>query len=988
MNKSGSLYPMIKISIRIFIAILIIFLTMYTSQQGAANNESFIVDSTSDEIDVDPGNGFCMTTSGTCTLRAAIQETNALPGSDLITLPVGTYTFSIAGENENAAAQGDLDITDDLTIQGAGADTTIIDGNWLDRVFDLRPSSPSHSVYFSGISIIHGSPTMEGADGAPVGGGINIGQGMSVIIEDSIITNNVVENWSAGGVMNRGSLTLVRSTVGSNIAAGAGGLFNNHYAHMTLIESIVDSNQNGGLYNEMNGVLTVTQSTISHNTSTGSGGGIYNRGHLFIDNSTISNNAAVNGSGIYIDGRIEYTTRITNSTISNNTSASGYGIYVYYSNPEFENTIIANDDPQKNCYRADASIVSLGFNLDSGNSCNFNATTDLVLTNPLLGPLQNNGGTTNTHGLLEGSPAIDRNNNTDCPEFDQRGESRPMDGNGDGIAACDIGAYEVNATTPETSTPTPTSTSTQTKTPTNTPTPTTTPTLTPISSPTVTLTPTSHGPNQVLVSVVDSDNIPQAGLSVYAFNGTTYTGYNKVSDANGQAVFTLPQGSYRFRVDKNGTQFWSDTTNHCTIPGCSMVNVTVTVPVTVSVADTDGVAQAGLSVYAFNGTTYTGYNKVSDANGQAVFTLPQGSYRFRVDKNGTQFWSDTANHCTIPGCSMVNVTVTVPVTVSVADTDGVAQAGLSVYAFNGTTYTGYNKVSDANGQAVFTLPQGGYRFRVDKNGTQFWSDTTNHCTIPGCTTVNVAVTVPVTVSVADTDGVAQAGLSVYAFNGTTYTGYNKVSDVNGQAVFTLPQGRYRFRVDKNGTQFWSDTANHCTIPGCTTANVAVTVPVTVSVADTDKVAQAGLSVYAFNGATYTGYSKVTDTNGQAVFTLPQGGYRFRVDKNGTQFWSDSVNHCTIPGCTTVSITVTIPVTVSVLDTDGVLQAGLSVYAFNGTTYTGYSKVTDANGQAVFTLPQGGYRFRTDRNGTQFWSDSVNHCTIPGCVSINIMIPAT
>jgi len=78
--------------------------------------------------------------------------------------------------------------------------------------------------------------------------------------------------------------------------------------------------------------------------------------------------------------------------------------------------------------------------------------------------------------------------------------------------------------------------------------------------------------------------------------------------------------------------------------------MTVTLPLTVTVQDSQGDPEPGLKAYAFNGAIYTGY-KTTDASGEVVFTLPQGSYRFRADKNGTQFWSGATNHCTVPGCA-------------------------------------------------------------------------------------------------------------------------------------------------------------------------------------------------------------------------------------------------------------------------------------------------------------------------------------------------
>jgi RHS repeat-associated protein len=487
------------------------------------------------------------------------------------------------------------------------------------------------------------------------------------------------------------------------------------------------------------------------------------------------------------------------------------------------------------------------------------------------------------------------------------------------------------------------------------------------------------------ITVTDTENAPKAGVSVYAFNDTTYTGYHGTTDASGLVSLTLPQGSYRFRADFNGTQFWSGASNHCDVPGCSSASVTVTNGVRVTVQDTNGTPKVGVLMYAFNGTAYTGYNAITNANGEGTFTLPQGSYHFRADYNGTQFWSGASNHCDVPACSSASVTVTNGVQVSVTDTENAPKAGVSVYAFNGTTYTGYHGTTDASGQVSMTLPQGSYRFRADINGTQFWSGASNHCDVPACSSASVTVTNGLLVTVQDTEGAPKAGLKVYAFNGTTYTGFNSTTNANGQVTFTLPQGSYRFRADLNGTQFWSGASNHCSVPGCGSAGITVTNPVAVTVRDTDGDAKPGTKVYAFNGTTYTGYNATTDANGQVALTLPLGNYRFRADLNGTQFWSGASNHCALPGCASADVTITIPLTLTVQTADGTPQSGIKVYAFNGATYTGYSATTSANGQGIFTLQQGNYRFRADYNGTQYWSGASNHCAVPGCLPLTVIV---
>ena len=320
------------------------------------------------------------------------------------------------------------------------------------------------------------------------------------------------------------------------------------------------------------------------------------------------------------------------------------------------------------------------------------------------------------------------------------------------------------------------------------------------------------------------------------------------------------------------------------------------------------------------------------------------------------------------------------------DTDGTPQSGIAVYAFNGTTYMNFSKTTDEYGQAVFTLPDGDYRFRADAGGTQYWSSEENDCTLPGCTATTVTTSKPVMVSVVDSFGTPQVGLSVYAFDGTTYSGYSKVTDENGAASFYLPVGDYRFRADSGGTQYWSSEENACTIPGCESVIISVTLPVTVTVVDTDGTAQEGLSVYAFDGETYSNYSKVTDENGVAVFNLPVGEYRFRADLNGTQFWSAEENSCALPGCDADSVTVTKPVTVTVAGEEGNPYVELNVYAFDGETYTGYSAVTDSGGSVIFTLPEGSYHFRADLDGVQFWSNNENSCTIPGCEEDSVILP--
>src|SRR5262249_22323855 len=99
---------------------------------------TFVVDDDSDQVDSVPGDGVCATSAMTCTVRAAIMEANALAGPDAVQIPDGRFRLQIpqimAGEDEDGALRGDLDITDDLTITGAGVDRTRLDGGHINRV--------------------------------------------------------------------------------------------------------------------------------------------------------------------------------------------------------------------------------------------------------------------------------------------------------------------------------------------------------------------------------------------------------------------------------------------------------------------------------------------------------------------------------------------------------------------------------------------------------------------------------------------------------------------------------------------------------------------------------------------------------------------------------------------------------------------------------------------------------------------------------------
>ena len=255
-----------------FLAILAAILMVLWGSGGVVRAASFTVTKTGDTND-----GTC---DADCSLREAINAANVLAGADTILLPAGTYTLTIAGAGEDANATGDLDITDDLTINGAGQITTIIDGNATDRVFHVLSSG---TVEINGVIIQNGN----------VSGGFPVGLG--------------------GGIFNDGgTLTLTDSTISDNTATNAGGIFN-YGGTLTLNSSTVSDNMasNGAGFSLSRGsTVTLTNSTVSGNTAETFGGGF-------------------SSSGIQIFGdppaATASTVTLTNSSVSGNTARYGGG---------------------------------------------------------------------------------------------------------------------------------------------------------------------------------------------------------------------------------------------------------------------------------------------------------------------------------------------------------------------------------------------------------------------------------------------------------------------------------------------------------------------------------------------------------------------------------------------------------------------------------------------------------------------------------------
>jgi CSLREA domain-containing protein len=251
-------------------------------------------------------------------------------------------------------------------------------------------------------------------------------------------------------ILPAGTYTLTRTDNGNEDASQTGDL--DITGDLTIVggpgATIDASGITDRVFHILGGNVTISGVAIKNGGSNvGDGGGIYNGGTLTLNNSTVSGNvASAGGGGIYNSG----TLALNNVTIANNTANNGGGILNDVGTVEFRNTIIAGNTAVSapNC---SDTLSSLGYNLvqdTSGCTITGDTTGNIIGQDPLLGPLQNNGGKTETHALLLGSPAIDAGNPAGCfgsdglLTTDQRGEVRPLDGDDDRQAVCDIGAFE------------------------------------------------------------------------------------------------------------------------------------------------------------------------------------------------------------------------------------------------------------------------------------------------------------------------------------------------------------------------------------------------------------------------------------------------------------------------------------------------------------------------------------------------------------------
>jgi hypothetical protein len=358
--------------------------------------------------------------TGPGSLKDAIDQANNNIGPDTITFNLPSYPATIA-------VHYGFQITDELIIYGPGASQLTISGDNTHRLF--TSGSPTFSLY--NLTLTNGNAATEidvkGGAIYQFGGTLNINN--VVINNSSAVTQNPNDLGQGGAIYNGpyGTVNVVNSTISGNTANGGGGLYNHNI--MTIVNSTISGNSSiggsvggGGLFNELEGRMTVVNSTLSNNITNGLGGGLHSYGLIQLSNLTIYGNKAWRGGGFYS----------------------------YQGGIPLKNTIVAGNtatDAGPDIYGA---ITSQGYNLVQNRAASSGyLNTDLPNgTNPLLGPLQNNGGLTFTRNLAPNSPAINAANPAGCLDSnnnpiptDQRGLSRPQGGR------CDIGAVEYGTVT-------------------------------------------------------------------------------------------------------------------------------------------------------------------------------------------------------------------------------------------------------------------------------------------------------------------------------------------------------------------------------------------------------------------------------------------------------------------------------------------------------------------------------------------------------------
>jgi CSLREA domain-containing protein len=440
-----------------------------------ARADHFTVNSTADAIDASLGDGVCATSTSTCTLRAAIQESNALPDKDVIVLSAATYTLSIAGEGEDDAASGDLDILDDVAIYGAGPSETSINANDLDRVFDCGPHGFETKAEIAGLRVTGGYAFSGGGilsecdlelrevalvgNSAAAGGGLNVSDYFGTSPITSLLRVEVSGNEASSGggiyVSDSSPLDVRFSVFEDNMADTFGGAIDAFYGTVTVEGTLFK--WNGSVIHPAIDArdVFINASTFATHTGGASSGTVNANNSAEITNSTFFDNwlplggaiGASSDAQVIVNNSSFRSNRATDTEWSDTTGASlSGGVDSAFT---VSNSLFEGESPS--ACNAHADYVSLGHNNVEDDSCGFGATGDTE-NDPNLDlayVLGDHGGPTPTLELTDFGDVIDRaspalpGSAAGAPELrDQRYVERPVRGEPFAALRADIGAVE------------------------------------------------------------------------------------------------------------------------------------------------------------------------------------------------------------------------------------------------------------------------------------------------------------------------------------------------------------------------------------------------------------------------------------------------------------------------------------------------------------------------------------------------------------------
>lgn len=506
--------------------------------------------------------------------------------------------------------------------------------------------------------------------------GAGIHNSGTLALNNSTISNNQGRASGGGIYVESGSLSVTGSTISGNTAYEGGGI-SNREGTVTLTNSTVDRNSGvpgggGGIWNRH--ILTLVGSTVSHNTGQDAGGILNSDGTVILLHSTISGNdgGTGDGGGIASSGSLS----IAGSTITGNRCAGpGAGIESM-GIVTLLNTLVVGQATGRDCH-GDA-VQSLGYNMDSDGSCGLDAVGDLPNTTALLGPLQNNGGPTETHALQSDSPAIDQGS---CPGVtaDQRGEPRPIDlpGIPNADDGCDIGAYEVQAQ--------------------------------------------DGGGYLVRVIVMNKGGERQAGYRISFFAGPNGSGEliaTRTTAANGEADVRLPNGQYSYVAQKDCYQ--GEPVHFQVDGGRVVMNHKTMARVIIRVADNAGVGRSGYLVRTYDADGVPQWRQVSSGSGRTAFSLDLlENYLFSVERNRLQGPRYPVTDGPLCGPAEVRYTLAT-VAVHVQDAAGRDLGGYQVRVRRPDGTVHLYGFTQPDGVATLYLVEGEYLYQVGRWGV--WRD--------------------------------------------------------------------------------------------------------------------------------------------------------------------------------------------------------------------------------------------------------------------------